>query len=84
MKTLAQTQPPGAPIVALTKWCAEIGISDTTGWRWRRDGKINPLSIGGKLYLTAEDVAQFTARAKAGEFAGKLRGAAARSKGGQP
>ena len=66
-------------VVALSAWLKQVGRSDTTGWRWIRDGWLNPLNISGKLYLTAEDIAQFEARARNGEFRKAPAGAARRS-----
>jgi hypothetical protein len=56
------------PIVALRKWTRDIGISETTAWRWAKAGLIHPINIYGKLYLTKEDIKRFAARAQAGEF----------------
>ena len=50
-------------------WLASENISATTGWRRRKLGWIFPHNIGGKLYLTHEDVEEFRRRAKVGEFA---------------
>jgi predicted site-specific integrase-resolvase len=79
-----------APLVALRKWVRELGISDTTAWRWTRAGLIHPINVAGKLYLSAEDIHAFASRAKAGEFARPPAGCARKSpqnpdqEGGQP
>jgi len=63
-------------LVSLSKWLRGLGRSDTTGWRWCQAGWLHPLNIAGKQYLTAEDIRQFSDRAKRGEFAQKPAGAA--------
>jgi hypothetical protein len=50
------------------RWLSAIGVSRTTGWRWRRDGWVRTLNVAGKLYLTDEEVDRFLQRVKAGEF----------------
>jgi hypothetical protein len=50
-------------------WLADIGISRTTGWRWRKAGLISTVSITGRLYLLQEQIEEFARRAAAGEFA---------------
>ena len=63
-------------MMALSVWLARMGRSDTTGWRWARNGWIHPINISGKNYITQDDRAQFEARAAQGEFAKKPSGAA--------
>lgn len=65
--------------VALSKWTREVGISSATVWRWAKRGVIHPITIAGKRYLTGDDLQQFYARAKAGEFDTGPRGIAAAS-----
>ena len=60
--------------VAVRRWIGEIGISASTFWRWRQRGWIRePVNIGGRLYLTREQIAEFERRAQAGEFAAHLK-----------
>lgn len=54
---------------AWSKWLQDVGIDPVTGWRWRQRGWIYPVNIAGRLYVSAESVAQFERRAEAGEFA---------------
>lgn len=70
---------PAAGLIAFVAWLGQIGRSYTTGWRWVQNGWLTPINIAGRLYLTAQDIEQFLARAAAGEFAQKPAGAAARS-----
>lgn len=72
-----------APLIALRVWTRQLGISDVTAWRWSKAGYIHPLNIAGKLYLSADDLAQFEARAKAGEFSKPPAGACAPQKHGR-
>ena len=66
-------------LIALRKWLKDTGISSTTAWRWTRAGLISPVNVYGKLYLRVEDLEQFAARAKGGEFSRGPAGAAKRS-----
>ena len=55
--------------VAVRRWIRQIGISPSTFWRWRQRGWIRePVNIGGRLYLTLEQIAEFERRAEEGEF----------------
>lgn len=51
------------------RWLQDVGIDPVTGWRWRQRGWISPVNIAGRLYVSAESVAQFERRAEAGQFA---------------
>jgi hypothetical protein len=50
------------------RWLARIGVSRSTGWRWRRSGTVETLVIGGRVYITRAAEARFLTRAGAGEF----------------
>ena len=67
-------------LIALSAWLKTLGRSDTTGWRWAKAGWIHPINISGRPYLSHEDILQFEARARKGEFAKPPRGAAAQSR----
>jgi predicted site-specific integrase-resolvase len=56
-------------LVSLNKWLSEIGVTSTTGWRWRKKGLLRTVNIYGRLYLSEETIADFLRRATAGEFA---------------
>lgn len=49
-------------------WLQGVGVSPVTGWRWRNNGWLRPVNINGKLYIAAEEIANFERRAAAGEF----------------
>lgn len=68
-----------AGLVSLASWRRQVGISDTTAWRWKEAGWIHPVNISGRPYLRADDIAVFSRRAAAGEFSKPVRGAAATS-----
>ena len=70
---------PLAGLISLQRWRQQAGISDTTAWRYRRRGWLRCVNICGKLYLRSEDLAEFTNRAAAGEFAKPATGAARES-----
>lgn len=56
-------------LVSLNKWLQEIGVTSTTGWRWRKRGILRTTNIYGRLYLTQDAINEFLTRAEAGEFA---------------
>jgi hypothetical protein len=45
-----------------------IPVSRTTGYRWRKAGIIETLVIAGRRYVTEDAIAEFTRRAKEGEY----------------
>jgi predicted site-specific integrase-resolvase len=51
------------------EWLRQIGVSTATGWRFRERGWIKTLNVGGRLYVSAEQINQFQRRAAKGEFA---------------
>lgn len=63
-------------------WCAEVGVGRKTAFRWRQTiigGEpmlVVAGSINGRLFITAAEDERFWARARAGEFARELAGAA--------
>lgn len=59
-------------------WLGKVGFSPSTGYRYRRDGKVDTVNIQGREFILTEEIARFWERAKAGEFAKKPRGASAR------
>jgi hypothetical protein len=56
-------------LVAYDRWLAEIGISACSGWRFRKRGAIQTVSLYGRLYVSRAAIAEFERRAAAGEFA---------------
>jgi predicted site-specific integrase-resolvase len=70
MNTTSQSVfPTDRPIVSLSKFCEQAGITATTAWRWRRKGWLTTVNIAGRQYVTGEAVSDFLRRAEAGEFA---------------
>ena len=55
----------GVGIKPYSQFLNEIYRSPCTGWRWRKNRWINTINIAGKLYVTAEEMARFRARAEA-------------------
>lgn len=66
-------------LVCFNKWLTDIGVTSTTGWRWRKRGIIQTTNIYGRLYVSESAIASFVAKAKAGEFAKNLIPGRARS-----
>ena len=60
-------------LISFNKWLADMGITSTTGWRWRKRGIIKTVNIYGRLYVSTDATAEFYRRAEAGEFAKNLR-----------
>ena len=56
-------------VISLSKWLAQVGVTQITGWRWRRKGWLKTVNIAGRQYLTQEAIDEFHRRAVAGEFA---------------
>lgn len=77
MKNTSQHAEQG--LIAYRNWLAATGVSNTTGWRWARQGWIAPINIAGRLYVTHEEIKRFQERAANGEFAQAAKGAAART-----
>jgi hypothetical protein len=47
---------------------ADLGISRTTFWRWRKSGWIKTIQIAGRSYITISELERFYQRAAQGEF----------------
>ena len=71
MQMHEKTQEDQAPFVSLVKFRNEMGISDVTAWRWRKNGILATVNIGGRQYVSHEEIKRFSERAEAGEFAVK-------------
>lgn len=69
IKSVELTQEILHPPISLTRFIKQMGINTITAWRWRRDGKLRTVNICGRVYVPAEEVANFNRRAAAGEFA---------------
>lgn len=71
MSTTTITTPNNTPgaLMRFEAWLKTVPASTTTGWRWRREGKIKTLNVSGRQYVTAAAVQEFISRAEAGEFA---------------
>ena len=59
-------------LISFNKWLADMGITSTTGWRWRKRGIIKTVNIYGRLYVSTDATAEFYRRAEVGEFAMNL------------
>jgi len=61
-------------------WLKKVGLSRSTGYRYRREGKIDTYNIHGIEFILTEEIVRFWQRVKRGEFAKKPRGASAKSR----
>jgi len=71
--TTMETTVPTPKLINFSKWLAEMGVTATTGWRWRKKGILRTINIYGRLYLSDDAIAEFHRRASAGEFAAELK-----------
>ena len=68
-ETTAMRSPGAAPMVSLSWWMEQMGVTACTAWRWRKKGWLKVTKICGRLYLSAAAIAEFKERAERGEFA---------------
>jgi predicted site-specific integrase-resolvase len=61
--------PDAEPMMSLNKFLEQTGLSNTTVWRYRKQGMLNTVNIYGRQYILRSEIARFNARAAAGEFA---------------
>ena len=80
MRELTENAAPGAAqhtqpdLISVRRFRADMGIAPSTPWRWIKRGWLGqPLNIGGRLYLTREQLDEFNRRATAGEFAASIK-----------
>ena len=69
------------PPLSLDQFMRQSGLSPASCWRYRKRGWLVTSVIAGRHYVTREEIARFNARAKAGEFAGKIPNPSAARKG---
>jgi hypothetical protein len=50
-------------------WCEQVGITTITAWRWRNEGWLKTTTIGGRLFISDQAIAEFIRRAATREFA---------------
>lgn len=44
------------PLLSTSAFCAKHGVSSTTVWRWRKDGILHPVRIGGKYFYRSSEI----------------------------
>jgi hypothetical protein len=59
------------PLQSFSKFLRGLGVSKACAWRWRQRGWLTTTNINGKVYISAEAIAEFKRRAESGEFAKK-------------
>jgi hypothetical protein len=59
---------PDSSIILFEKFLDSLGVTATTGWRWRRRNWIKTHNISGRVYTTRQDIADFERRVMSGEF----------------
>lgn len=64
-----QTTVSAQNLVSLNKWLTRMGVTPTTGWRWRKKGILQTTNIYGRLYISEAAITEFESRAAKGEFA---------------
>jgi hypothetical protein len=63
-----QTNKTGPGLRAFDAWLRELGRSPNTGYRWRKRGWIKTLNIGGRCYITDDEIKRFISRGENAEF----------------
>ena len=58
-----------AGLVSFDKFLESSGLSNVTGWRYRKRGWLVCINIAGRHYIEQSEIARFIERARAGEFA---------------
>jgi len=56
-------------LISWLTFLQKMGVSDVTGWRWRKEGWIHTVNINGRLFVSEEEISKFKERAESGEFA---------------
>jgi hypothetical protein len=64
------TNTPGRTAMALDEFMKQMGVCRATCFRWRQKGWLKTISIAGRLYIPADALEEFNARAARGEFSG--------------
>ena len=54
---------------ALDRFIQNMGITDTTAWRWRKRGWLITCNIAGRVYILPKCLREFNRRMEAGDFA---------------
>lgn len=62
------SQPATSSLASFDEWLRSIGLTRTTGYRYRQKGLVSTVNIFGRLYISREEIARFEQRAMAGEF----------------
>jgi hypothetical protein len=62
-------------------WLQQMGVSRAEGYRWRHRRIVTTHRIGETLFISQRGIAEFWARAEAGEFEGQLFGCCAGKEG---
>ena len=65
----SNSAPTTTTVISLSKWLQQVGVTNITGWRWRKKGWLKTVNIAGRQYLTQEAIEEFHRRVVAGEFA---------------
>jgi len=71
MKELFVSTPCDSGLRTFGRYLHGIGVSRTTGWRWRAAGFLQTVVIAGRHYISDEEIRRFEIRAANGEFAAK-------------
>ena len=53
---------------ALDQFTADLGVSATTVWKWRKQGILKTHNLHGKNFISAAEAERFIQRLESGEF----------------
>jgi hypothetical protein len=60
---------PASPIILFDRFLESLGVTSSTGWRWRKSNWLKTLNISGRVYIARSEIDRFQQRVLAGEFA---------------
>src|SRR5262245_50857706 len=59
---------PASPIILFDRFLDSLGVTRSTGWRWRTKNWVKTLNLAGRVYIARAEINRFAQRAAAGEF----------------
>ncbi len=57
-----------ANLIPFSRYLERLEVSAVTGWRWRKRGWISTAKVGGRIFVTRDEIRRFEERVAAGAF----------------
>jgi len=57
-----------SPLVCFNTFLESLGVTQATGWRFRKRGWVRTVNLAGRLYVARSEIERFHQRAASGEF----------------